>query len=405
MNASLNDLNRGAGPPRWLAGVDEATLRVWVLSLGFWTVASLSIGASMYLSKLLTGGAPSLETDIAVELCDLLPFAPLTPFVFSFATRFPFTGGNWGRRALTHIAGGSLFAFVHAVLRALTPYAKWDSAGDEWVSALTLFGPQGLHVDWKVLESVVLGDLPEDIIFVYAPIVLVAHAVRYHLRVRESEQRKAQLESQLALARLEALKSKLQPHFLFNTLHSISALMLTDVEGADRMLTLLSDLLRMSLSAEGQLTTLREEMEFVNTYLEIEKIRYEDRLQLAVDIAPDTLDAVVPRLVLQPLVENAIRHGIAKRPSGGHVRIAARRDAPHLELSVADNGPGLPAADAPKAPAGLGLKTTRERLRSIYAEAGAMNVGRSREGGVEVRLRFPLAPANWRGIESAGASP
>jgi two-component system LytT family sensor kinase len=227
---------------------------------------------------------------------------------------------------------------------------------------------------------------------VYTGIVLIGHAVSYHQSFREGELRKSQLESQLATARLEALQSQLQPHFLFNTLHSISSLMLTDVAAADQMMSLLSDLLRMSLATKGsQVTTLRDELQFVDTYLEIETIRFEERLTVLRDISPDTLDAVVPHLLLQPLVENAVRHGVARLSSGGQIRIASSRNGRDLYLRVTDNGPGF--ADSGQIPsgAGLGLKATQERLSTLYGTNQAMDIRAAGEGGVDVQLRIPLS--------------
>jgi LytS/YehU family sensor histidine kinase len=202
--------------------------------------------------------------------------------------------------------------------------------------------------------------------------------------------RTSQLQTQLAKARLQALKSQLQPHFLFNTMHSISALMLIDVRAADRMMTRLSDLLRMSLeSAETQITTLSRELEFVNCYLEIEKIRFEERLNVVMEIDPATLDAQVPQLLLQPLVDNAIKHGIARMPTEGEVRIAARAAGGELQLEIGDNGPGFGVRGSFQSN-GLGLRVTRERLESLYGEHHSMELLSLPDGGGCVRICIPF---------------
>src|SRR5262249_32977164 len=153
----------------------------------------------------------------------------------------------------------------------------------------------------------------------------------------------SQLEARLAQAQLQALKSQLHPHFFFNTLHAISSLMRKDIEAADRMLTRLSDLLRLTLENVGaQETTLRQELDFLEGYLEIEQTRCRDRLQVKIEIEPETLDARVPNLILQPLVENAVRHGVAPRAAPGRIEISARRVGGKLEMQVRDNGAGLP---------------------------------------------------------------
>jgi two-component system LytT family sensor kinase len=195
----------------------------------------------------------------------------------------------------------------------------------------------------------------------------------------------------LAKAHLHALKSQLQPHFLFNTLHSISALMLTDAMAADRMMSRLSDLLRMSLESDrAQITTLSRELEFVNGYLEIEKVRFEDRLTVVLDIAPETLDAQVPHLLLQPLVENAVRHGVARLPSGGEIRITTSHNDRSLHMRIRDNGPGLIDAAEVQSKDGLGLGATRERLRTLYGNDQEIDVRNAVDGGVEVHVRIPF---------------
>jgi two-component system LytT family sensor kinase len=223
------------------------------------------------------------------------------------------------------------------------------------------------------------------------PIVIVAHALSYYWRFRDRELQSAKLQMQLANSRLQTLKSHLQPHFLFNTMHSISALMFTDVRAADRMMARLSDLLRLSLeNADVQTTRLSRELEFVAGYLEIEKIRFEERLTVVLDIAPETLDAQVPSLLLQPLVENAIRHGISRLSSGGNVWITAGQDGRNLYLRVRDNGPGLATpADTPSG-AGLGVRTTLERLQTLYGDNQTFQMHPVPTGGVEVCVKIPF---------------
>jgi two-component system, LytTR family, sensor kinase len=223
------------------------------------------------------------------------------------------------------------------------------------------------------------------------PILLVAHALSYYRRFRDRQLHSAKLEVQLAKSHLQTLKSHLQPHFLFNTMHSISALMLTDVKAADKMMTRLSDLLRMTLESSGiQITSLSRELEFVAGYLEIEKVRFGERLHVVLDIAPETLDAQVPSLLLQPLVENAIRHGISRLSSGGNVWITASRDGSDLCLRVRDNGPGLVKIDdAPPRP-GFGLRSTRERLRTLYGNQQSFEIQDAPSAGVEIWVKVPF---------------
>jgi LytS/YehU family sensor histidine kinase len=175
-------------------------------------------------------------------------------------------------------------------------------------------------------------------------------------------------------------------------MHSISALMHSDARSADRMMTLLSDLLRLSLENGGtQITSLRKELEFLSGYLAIEKIRFAERLTLSIDVDPNTLDAEVPHLLLQPLVENAVRHGISKRSAGGEIRIVSSRVDGMLHLQIMDDGPGfrdLGTGEDPKT--GLGLRSTRERMQTLYGSRQTMEVQQRPGGGVEISLRLPF---------------
>jgi LytS/YehU family sensor histidine kinase len=197
------------------------------------------------------------------------------------------------------------------------------------------------------------------------------------------------LEKHLAQAKLQALQMQLNPHFLFNTLHSISSLMHKDVEAADRMIARLSDLLRAALDGAGtQQVTLRQELDLLQLYLSIEQIRFGSRLTVKMDIAPDTLGAQVPNLILQPLVENAIKHGIEPRAWPGCIESQARRQEGNLALIVSDNGAGLGLNGVIKE--GVGLANTRARLRELYGTAQSFELVRGRDGGVRVELSIPF---------------
>src|SRR5207248_259251 len=194
-------------------------------------------------------------------------------------------------------------------------------------------------------------------LLVYCIIVLISHAAVYYQRYREGELRASQ-------AQLQALKMQLHPHFLFNTLHSISALVHRDPEAADKMIARLGDFLRLTLDASAtQEVPLRRELEFLNCYLDIERVRFSDRLTTSIEVDPRVLDCRVPNLILQPLVENAIRHGVSQRTAPGHVRVSAERLGDALRLEVSDNGSGL-SQQPPARPAGsggVGLSNTRAR--------------------------------------------
>jgi len=365
---------------------------IWVVSFSVWTFVTLGDSFSLYEFYRSTGGSVSFPHLLGIECSQVLTYFPLTPFVFAFAIRYPVQRANWLQRSLLHLGGGLVFTIAHITLRGLTPYAYWKEP-DVWVSAIWDSQAHGFRILWPAFEQLFAENIVDNITGTYLLIVLVAHAVSYYRRLRERELRASQLETQLAKTRLQALQSQLQPHFLFNTMHSISALMLTNVPAADKMMTRLSDLLRMSLEDnESHAATLSRELEFVNGYLEIENIRFADRLNIVRDIAPDTLDAEVPHLLLQPLVENAVLHGISRLSSGGEIRISATHDGHNLYLGVKDNGPGLGDRDGNDRPsrAGLGLKATRERLETLFGNDQTFEVRAAAEGGVEAWVRIPF---------------
>jgi two-component system, LytTR family, sensor kinase len=346
--------------------VNKFQWRIWAASFAAWGFVSLAATATIYQFYRPTPNAMSLRTVAGMQFCQIFTYAPLTPFVYLLAIRFPIHRNNWRERCLLHLLFGICFTLGHILLKGATPYGYWDPGSHDWASAFWDPRAHVFRASWAVFRSMFLTSIVDDITDAYLVILLVAHAISYYQRSREGELRAAQLEAQLANARLQTLKSQIQPHFLFNTLHSISALMLIDVQAADRMMSRLSDLLRISLENAGtQITTLKRELEFVNCYLEIEKIRFEDRLKVVYEIAPETLDAEIPHLLLQPLVDNAIKHGIAKLAQGGEIKIASTRCNAKLHIEIRNSGAKL-ADDRLLAPHGIGLRVTRERLQSLY---------------------------------------
>jgi two-component sensor histidine kinase len=220
----------------------------------------------------------------------------------------------------------------------------------------------------------------------YLAIVCAAHALHFYRRSQERER----LEASLAKARLEALKMQLQPHFLFNSLNAITALVHKDADAAEEMLAALADLLRLTLETSGdQELPLQRELKFVESYLAIEHVRFGDRLRFQLDIDPETRGALVPNFLLQPLVENAVRHGLEPRSGEGLLTVEAKRDRETLRLAVSDNGVGLPNAAAP--PEGIGLRNTRERLRELYGDKASLDLRNAKGLRVEVSLPFHLA--------------
>lgn len=233
-----------------------------------------------------------------------------------------------------------------------------------------------------------VGLLTYDLL-IYLCIAAAIYAGRILDRSRGRAVHTSALEAQLAQARLQALKAQLHPHFLFNTLNAISALMHRDVESADRMIALLSDLLRVSLENDDRhQVPLKEELEILERYLAIERIRFRDRLKIEIDVEPSCREVLVPRLILQPLVENSIIHGIALQSTAGLISIQARRKGNRLAVAVADDGPGL--MDGQPLREGVGLSNTRGRLAELYGNDHRFHLGRAPVGGLEVTLEVPF---------------
>jgi LytS/YehU family sensor histidine kinase len=228
---------------------------------------------------------------------------------------------------------------------------------------------------------------------VYWLVIWASHALNYYKRYRESELQASRLSAQLAEAQLQALKMQLHPHFLFNTLHSISSLLSRDTEAARRMIARLGDFLRLTLENNGaQEVLLREELDFLKCYLDIEGIRFYDRLTVRLEIEPQTLSARVPNLILQPIVENAIRHGIAPRSVPGLIEIKSAREGERLRLEVRDDGPGLPleVGSGRLGRRGIGLSNTQNRLRQLYGQDASLEMANDARGGLCVTLEIPF---------------
>lgn len=353
--------------------------KVWLFSYGAWVFIALMTAFSMYRFNRLFWKPSSFWEQLQIPLVNNLIFATFTPIVLRISLRYPIERSNWVRRSLQYAAGAILFAAAHAVVRMFV-YPVVDNMTH-----------QTFPIGWSLLGRLFLYGLPDVCFYVYLPVVAIGHAVWYYREFRDRELRASQLETRLAQAQLRALKSQLQPHFLFNTLHSISTLMLTNVGAADSMLVRLSDLLRMSLENNTvQETTLNREMQFVNGYLEIEKMRFGERLKVHTGVEPETLDARVPHLLLQPLVENAIRHGASRNPQGGELWITAFQRDEELHIEVGDNGPGFSPNPEWKAKHGLGLNATRERLHVFYGNRQRLDIHSAPGRGTVVSVQIPF---------------
>ena len=357
-----------------------------VLLLAAATLLGLLFGSRTYvLYSFYPERRTTLVEALLPSLTDWYLWALLAPTMFWLARRWPLEADRWWRAATIHFVGGAGIATI-----------KWGLdlgvtrlAG--WMSPMPIALPSYVFQFYANFMT-------------YWVIVAVAHAIDYGRRYRERQLRAAELEARLAQVQLEVLRMQLQPHFLFNTLHAISTLMHRDAEAADRMLAQLGDLLRLTIDRIGvHEVALKEELEFLRGYLQIEQTRFEDRLRVVIDAEPETLDARVPNLILQPLVENSIRHGIAPRATPGNVEVRAERVDGRLRLIVRDDGPGLASAGG-TAPEGLGLTNVRARLTQLYGAEHELRLADRPEGGLEVTLLIPFdeRPRASAGAESEG---
>jgi sensor histidine kinase YesM len=356
---------------------------LWAASYAIWICIALVYAAAMYRFGQLFYKPITFWEALKLPLLNNLIFATFTPVVIRIGLRYPLQRENWAIRSVFYALGAIAFTAAHVLTRILA-YPVID--------AMT---KKTYPLGWSLFERVVLWDLVEDCFYVYLPILLVTHLVLYYHQARERQIQASELQARLAQAQLKALKSQLQPHFLFNTLHSISALMMIDVARADKMLSRLSDLLRMSLEdSSRQETTLNRELQFVSTYLEIEKMRLGERLTVRTAVEPYILDARVPHLLLQPLVENAIRHGVSKMTERGEVWISAQRQGEQLHLQIGDNGPGFSVSRG-ESKHGLALSVTQERLHTLYGNQQELQIHSAPGKGtvVHVYLPFNTSPA------------
>lgn len=355
--------------PRVIFGVATA--------LGFFSAFQ-----AFYFVSVFTQRPASFPQLLALNLSYWYSWAVLAPGIIWLGRLFPLDRRFWKRSVAVHIVGVLCATVAHVSLHVAARLAIARAMGDEsgtWiVEAQRMFF---LNFDWETMT--------------YWAILGVSHALRYHYEAQDRALRESQLETRLVEAQLQSLQRQLQPHFLFNTLNTISALMHRDVDAADNMIAKLSDLLRLSLQTVNvQEVTLKQELEFLAKYLEIEQTRFRDRLSVVFDVEPDTLDVLVPNLILQPLVENAIKHGIGPRPTPGQVRISARRASDTLEMDVRDNGVGLSDARLSDFNRGVGLANTRSRLQHLYGNAHRFEFRQPAGGGLSVVIAIPLVEAS-----------
>jgi two-component system LytT family sensor kinase len=345
------------------------------------TATALSVLTTLLAAQLAMSSAnpPAWRSIVIFNSSYWFLWALLTPAVVWLAQHFRFERPVLARALLVHLPGAALLSVGHvAVITAV-----------QWWLALSAGGT----FDWGPgFTQAALTYLPWELV-TYAAIAALGHAVLYYRETRDRAARATQIEAQLIEARMATLQQQLQPHFLFNALHAISSLMHGDIAAADRTLMRLGDLLRMTLEHAGRPeVTLQTELDFLSKYLEIEQTRFGDRLIVRFDIDPETLDALLPSLLLQPLVENAIKHGVSRKSGPGHVDITTRREHDKLWIEIRDDGAGLSESALSALQKGVGVSTTRARLQHRFGADFRFEFHRQ-EPGVAVVVAVP-----WRSL-------
>ena len=365
-----------------LAGVPVADSRLWRFPSFWWLVTAfwLFIALASALEMALLQSA-NLRQAFFAAMVRLIPWIFLTPIVVWAASVWTLERSTWKRSIWVHLAICAVSLTIVGIVAywspPMPPVTRTDPA------EMNRADREPRDTAFVILRRITY-QLP-----VFWGLVGVAHALRFYERAKARERREAELEANLAQARLHALRMQLNPHFLFNTLNSIASLVHEQPQ-AEGMIEALSELLRLALGAsETHEVTLREELHFLDRYLYIEQIRFGDRLRVEQQIDPAALDAAVPTLVLQPLVENAVKHGIETRIAPGLIRIEARRTGQLLHLQVSDNGRGLDAQASDAIKEGVGLSNTRSRLRELYGDRASLELRPGNAGGLVAEIQIP----------------
>jgi hypothetical protein len=353
----------------------------WLAILGIWAGLGLIYAVPIYLEVRAAGMNHSALRVITWGVLSWCVWAPLTPAMIWLARRYSFVGASWKRSLLTHIPAFLIFSAVHTAAATYITLAirPFDNMG------------ASPKVFWPRFLSRVTGAFGSDLL-VYGAVIGVCYAIDYYRKFREREFQATQLEAQLAQAQLDSLRMQLHPHFLFNTLNGIVGLVRDNKnQAAVNMLVGLSDLLRHALEhSRQQEVELREELNFIKLYLDIQQMRFSDRLEIEIDVDAGAWKALVPNLILQPLTENALRHGIDRSVNSGLVGISAHNENGSLKLTVFDNGAGLPNDWQLEGSGGIGLANTAARLQQLYGESHRLDVRNRKCGGVEVVVVIPF---------------
>jgi two-component system, LytTR family, sensor kinase len=359
-------------------------LRRWAVIIGAWAVLGLIWVGPIYLETHLEKMGHSPVRIFGWGVLTWLAWAPLTPAIIWLARRYSLIGGAWKASLLVHLPAFLLMSVVHSAVAtiitlSIRPFDEMGGSPDDF---------------WPRFLSRLPGLLGSDVL-VYGGVIGICYALDYYRKYREREIVATRLEAQLAQAQLDSLRMQLHPHFLFNTLNGIAGLVRDNKNhAAVNMLVGLSDLLRHALDhSDRHEVELREELNFIKLYLTIQEMRFSDRLQIEFNIDPATTKAMVPNLILQPLTENALRHGIARTTNSGFVGISSAAENGQLRLTVYDNGAGLPDDWQLNGSAGIGLANTAARLQQLYDDNHQFDIRNRDGGGVEVVIVMPLRTA------------
>ncbi len=340
-----------------------------------WTLLGIVFSSDKYLSRLTEGEPVTVQEAIAYGMVNWYVFGALSIFVVQLVRRRRLHSGQLLARAPAYILASVVFSVSHTLITHLLWFKRYP---------LSFFASPELkvHLLWHYRFDVL----------VFAVVIGVVQAIDHYRAMRRRELESAQLAAQLAQSRLQMLRMQIQPHFLFNTLNTIGALVYEKPDAAHDMIANLSELLRLSLdSSSRQEVTLDEELTFLEHYIEIQKARFRERLQFQLDVAPATREAMVPSMILQPLVENAIQHGIAPYDIRGIVTVSARESNGRLRLEIRDNGGGVSRDGESLSGAGVGLANCRNRLQQLYAKQGAeLRIARADDGGTVVSIDIPF---------------
>lgn len=371
--ADLNDFENAAAPRRYLIG------------FFVWTLLALLTAGRNHLTYTRLGYDVPAVTTLTSSFTDFYLWALVSIFLFKLCAKTPIEKPHLWRNLSIYTVLSVVLTFLLGIVSV--PIFLFLTGGD--------FAELG-----NIFDSIVFS--PWNLyqgFFTFWATVAVGHAVNYNRRAREREMRLRNLAVQLAEAKLSALKMQLQPHFLFNTLNSIAALLRRDADKAEHMIAYLGEFLRMTLNAsDANQTKLEKELHFTKTYLKIEQIRFQDKLKTSFEIAPDALDSSVPTLILQPLIENAVRHGFADKSADCRLLICAAKKGNRLHIEIRDNGTGFDGDLADDSAHGLGLRNTKQRLRETYGNDFSFGI-ENNGAGATVTIEIPANRGKCLAIE------